>query len=67
MPDVHPHRAPVPPVTDARARPLWSVMIPTYHCARYLAETLASVLDQDPGPEAMQIEVVADHSTADDP
>ncbi|MDH4105702.1 MAG: glycosyltransferase [Gammaproteobacteria bacterium] len=49
------------------ARPVWSVMIPTFHCAGYLGETLRSVLAQDPGPEAMQIEVVDDHSTEDDP
>jgi glycosyltransferase involved in cell wall biosynthesis len=42
-------------------------MIPTYNCANYLRETLASVLAQDPGPEVMQIEVVDDHSTKDDP
>lgn len=44
-------------------RPLWSVMIPTHNCARYLRETLVSVLAQDPGPERMQIEVVDDAST----
>ncbi|MEX0601539.1 MAG: glycosyltransferase, partial [Rhodothermales bacterium] len=48
-------------------RPLWSVMIPTYNCARYLRETLKSVMAQDPGPDRMQIEVVDDHSTLDDP
>jgi glycosyltransferase involved in cell wall biosynthesis len=42
-------------------------MIPTYDCAGYLRETLRSVLAQDPGPEAMQIEVVDDGSTRDDP
>jgi glycosyltransferase involved in cell wall biosynthesis len=42
-------------------------MIPTYNCAAYLRETLASVLSQDPGPEHMQIEVVDDRSTKDDP
>jgi glycosyltransferase involved in cell wall biosynthesis len=47
-------------------RPRWSVMIPTYNCADYLVETLASVLFQDPGPARMQIEVVDDHSS-DDP
>jgi glycosyltransferase involved in cell wall biosynthesis len=41
-------------------------MIPTYNCAGFLAETLASVLRQDPGPDVMQIEVVDDHSD-DDP
>ncbi|HEX2190950.1 MAG TPA: glycosyltransferase, partial [Longimicrobiaceae bacterium] len=61
------HRAPVPPVPADAARPLWSVMVPTYDCARYLRRTLESVLAQDPGPEAMQIEVVDDHSTRDDP
>jgi glycosyltransferase involved in cell wall biosynthesis len=42
-------------------------MIPTFNCARYLGETLESVLCQDPGPEVMQIEVIDDHSTKDDP
>ncbi len=41
-------------------------MIPAYNCARFLAETLASVLMQDPGPENMQIAVVDDCSS-DDP
>ena len=52
---------------DGAARPLWSVMIPTHDCAGYLRETLASVLSQAPGPETMQIEVVDDCSTKDDP
>jgi glycosyltransferase involved in cell wall biosynthesis len=59
-------RSAVVPLADA-ARPRWSVMIPTYNCARYLEAALRSVLAQDPGPAAMQIEVVDDHSTADDP
>ncbi len=61
------HCARIEPVDSAVACPAWSVMIPTYHCARYLGETLRSVLAQDAGPEAMQIEVVDDHSTQDDP
>jgi len=61
------HRARVLPVPDGTTRPLWSVMIPTYNCAAYLRETLSSVLAQDPGPEHMQIEVVDDRSTKDDP
>jgi GT2 family glycosyltransferase len=42
-------------------------MIPTYNCAGYLRETLASVLAQDPGLDVMQIAVVDDRSTQDDP
>jgi glycosyltransferase involved in cell wall biosynthesis len=67
MNEQHPERARILPIADGLARPLWSVMIPTYHCANYLRETLAHVLRQDPGPELMQIEVVDDGSTADDP
>ena len=48
-------------------RPLWTVVIPTYNCANYLKETLASVLEQDPGEASMEIIVVDDHSTKDDP
>ncbi len=55
------------PAVNEGNRPLWSVMIPTYNCANYLRETLQGILDQDPGPEIMQIEVVDDHSTKDDP
>jgi hypothetical protein len=64
---ISPHRATIPPVDPRQERPLWSVMIPTYNCAGHLRETLESVLEQDPGPEMMQIEVVDDCSTADDP
>jgi glycosyltransferase involved in cell wall biosynthesis len=47
-------------------RPLWSVMIPTYNCTRYLKQTLESVLVQDPGPDKMQIEVIDDCSNDGD-
>jgi glycosyltransferase involved in cell wall biosynthesis len=67
MNEQHPYRATILAVPEGTPRPLWSVMIPTYNCANYLRETLASVLAQDPGPEVMQIEVVDDHSTKDDP
>jgi cellulose synthase/poly-beta-1,6-N-acetylglucosamine synthase-like glycosyltransferase len=59
-------RPEIPPVPASHARPRWSVMIPTYNCAAYLRQTLESILEQDPGPDAMQIEVVDDWST-DDP
>ena len=59
IPDIH-------PVADPQ-RPLLSVMIPTYNCAEYLRVTLQSVLLQDLGPAQMQIEVVDDASTLDDP
>lgn len=62
-----PYRCNIPPVIEGVSRPLWSVMIPTYNCAKYLSKTLASVLAQDPGPDIMQIEVVDDYSTRDDP
>ena len=60
----YPEIEPVPGGVD---RPTWSVMIPTYNCAALLRETLACVLAQDPGPERMQIEVIDDASTKDDP
>lgn len=63
----HAHRAVVPPLHGSVTRPVWSVMIPTYNCARYLRCALTSVLSQDPGVDLMQIEVVDDCSTADDP
>lgn len=59
--------AAIEPVSGSAARPRWSVMIPTFNCAQYLRRTLESVLAQDPGPERMQIEVVDDCSTLDDP
>ena len=62
-----PHWARIAPLPPDTPRPLWSVMIPTYHCAQYLRQTLESVLQQAPDPQMMQIEVVDDHSTRDDP
>lgn len=59
------HRATIAPVSRG-PRPTWSVMIPTYNCARYLDKALSSVLAQDPGPASMQIEVV-DDASEDDP
>jgi glycosyltransferase involved in cell wall biosynthesis len=62
-----PYRPTITPLPSDELRPLWSVMIPAYNCAQFLRETLQSVLAQDPGPEIMQIEVVDDCSTRDDP
>ena len=51
------------PLIPEATRPFWSVMIPTYNArADYLEKTLKSVLQQDPGPAEMQIEVVDDCS-----
>ena len=58
-----PYRSIIPPTPYGTSRPLWSVMIPTYNCAKYLPQTLTSVLVQDPGPDVMQIEVIDDYST----
>jgi glycosyltransferase involved in cell wall biosynthesis len=62
---LHPPR--IEPVGEGVSRPLWSVMIPAFNSAHYLRQTLDSVLAQDPGPEQMQIEVMDDCSTEDDP
>lgn len=68
-PSVHnPQRIPdsppvIAPVAQDVQRPLWSVMIPVYNCSDYLLKTLKCVLSQDPGREAMQIEVIDDGST----
>ncbi len=56
----------IKPVECKGERPLWSVMVPTYNCYRFLRQTLESVLVQDPGPDKMQIEVVDDCSSDGD-
>lgn len=58
---------PILPLPPAQERPMFSVMIPTYNCAKLLVKTLESVLAQDLGEGLMQVEVVDDHSTTDDP
>ncbi|MBS9385705.1 MAG: glycosyltransferase [Dolichospermum sp. BR01] len=67
MNDLHPNRADILPIQDENPRPLWSVMIPSYNSADDLRQTLTSVLDQDLGSDIMEIEVVDDCSTKDDP
>jgi len=64
---VQQHYIKINQIADEVKRPLWSVLIPTYNCAEFLKETLASVLVQDPGKAIMEIIVVDDHSTKDDP
>jgi glycosyl transferase family 2 len=56
---------PVPASVD---RPFWSVMIPTYNPnLNYLRQALSSILEQAPGSEQMQIELIDDGSTEFDP
>lgn len=55
--------APSQAAGEAMARPLFSVMVPVYNSTEFMAETLTSVLAQDPGPEAMQIDVLDNCST----
>ena len=56
----------IQPVPGLIQRPRWSVMIPAYNCQQYLVGNILSVLQQDPGAEHMQIEVVDDCSTDTD-
>jgi glycosyltransferase involved in cell wall biosynthesis len=56
----------IKPRTVIAGQPLWSVMIPTYNCSKYLKETLQSVLLQAESPAKMQITVIDDCSTDDD-
>ena len=55
----------IEPVPEGIARPLWSVMIPTYNSGEWLRQTLESVMAQDRGPERMEIQVVDNCSTED--
>ena len=56
----------IDPITEGLHRPIWSVMIPTYNRVRYLEQALNSVLDQAPGSDIMQIEVIDNCSTEAD-
>lgn len=63
------HHTPVPPPPPVAPRPVgehqphWTVAFPTYNVDEALFEkALRSVLDQDPGPDRMQILIVDDCS-----
>ena len=56
-----PPRVPPPPTDGGLLA--WSVMIPVFNAGAFLADTLRSVLAQDPGRATMQIAVVDDAST----
>ena len=53
------------PISSARPRPFWSVIVPLYERRQYLKQCLDSILDQDPGPKEMEIFVVDDASPTD--
>jgi glycosyltransferase involved in cell wall biosynthesis len=55
------------PVDSKFSRPQLSVMIPTYNCAELLKVALNSVLTQLDHTDEVQIEVIDDNSTKDDP
>jgi glycosyltransferase involved in cell wall biosynthesis len=58
---------PVTPVPFGTERPFWSVVIPCYNASEWLPQSLGCVLQQDPGPEQMEILVVDDCSTLGNP
>lgn len=62
MPEPHPQAPSIAPVSAGIPRPRWSVMLPVCNRLATLEQALRSVLAQDRGAEAMQIEVV-DNST----
>ena len=61
------YRVAISKVDSISDRPFWSVVIPTFNCARYLSESLGSVLIQGIDPKQMEILVVDDCSTRDNP
>jgi len=48
-----------------KKNPTWSVTVPSYNSAKYIEETLNSVLIQDPGLDEMEI-IVVDNCSTDD-
>lgn len=67
LPEHAPLKVPrIDPVPKGVRRPFWSVMIPTFNRPHYLEQALGSILQQDPGPEQMHIEVVDNCTTVSD-
>lgn len=56
---------PFPPHGPNSARPFWSVIVPLFERRQFLQQCLDSILDQDPGPDEMEIRVVDDASPSD--
>jgi len=54
----------IEPVPETHARPFWSVMLTVYNRLDYFEQALKSVVEQAPGRDEMQIEVVNDGSDA---
>jgi glycosyltransferase involved in cell wall biosynthesis len=52
---------------EAMNRPFWSIMIPTFNCARSLCRTIESVLSATVHNPETQIEIVDDSSSHDNP
>ena len=50
---------------EGARRPFWSVIVPLYNRREYLKQCLTSVLEQDPGPQEMEIIIVDDASESD--
>ena len=55
---------PIGPPPEGPSRPFWSVLITAYTRLDCVTRALRSVLDQAPGPQSMQIEVVNDAADA---
>ena len=53
------------PISNDQPRPFWSVIVPLYERRHYLKQCVDSILDQDPGPDEMEILVVDDASPND--
>ena len=64
---MEPSHVKIQTIPQGLPRPLWSVLIPCHNCAGFLEVALSSVLAQFTGSEQMEILVIDDCSTRDDP